>query len=183
MKMKQKKVESGYDVTTIEGLTGHINWLDELRNFTDDIPELTVKQALQKNPHFRAELKRHGISWRLFKDYGFINNNSHYGCGIFIGMGKHNGVYDYKICTLNDVDAENKLTSHKEKTTREKLIELKGQLESIPEYGSVPRYSVEIGKKYAYVCHNNGAFHRGDMMGGGWATFIGRYTADDCDLV
>lgn len=38
----------------------------------------------------------------------------------------------------------------------------------------------EIGRKYVYVCRNNGAFHKGDMSGvGGWATFCHKTTIEE----
>ena len=53
------------------------------------------------------------------------------------------------------------------------------QIESKKEFGDIPAYSVEVGRKYIYVCKNNGQFHRGDMEGvGGYATFVGKYSRD-----
>lgn len=42
-------------------------------------------------------------------------------------------------------------------------------------------YSVIAGRKYFYVCKNNGQAHKGNAPSGsgGWATFIGKYTADE----
>ena len=60
------------------------------------------------------------------------------------------------------------------------IKEIVEKIESANEFGNVPAYSVEAGRKYIYVCRNNGQFHRGNAPnGGGWATFIGKFTADE----
>jgi len=64
---------------------------------------------------------------------------------------------------------------------KEELSVLKEKIEEIKAFGDVPAYSVEIGYKYIYVCRNNGQFHKGDAPSGseGWATFIGKFTAEE----
>lgn len=64
-----------------------------------------------------------------------------------------------------------------------KVKEIAEKIEDIKEFGSIPRYAVECGKKYIYVCKNNGQFTRRDMGDGPWATFIGKFTADEAEKI
>ncbi len=51
---------------------------------------------------------------------------------------------------------------------------LKETVEKINECGD---FVAVAGRKYIYVCRNNGQFHKGDMThGGGWATFVAKVT-------
>ena len=54
-------------------------------------------------------------------------------------------------------------------------------MEGIMDFGIIPRYSVLAGKKYIYVCLNNGVFHTGprEKTIPGDATFIGKFTSDE----
>jgi hypothetical protein len=61
----------------------------------------TAKEALQKCTAFRQELISHNISWQEFIDYGFVNDGDSPFC-LFVGMGKHNSIYDYQICQIDD---------------------------------------------------------------------------------
>lgn len=63
-----------------------------------------------------------------------------------------------------------------------KMKELVDAIERIPQWegGDVPAYAAEAGRKYIYVCLNNGQFHRGDAPqgNGAWATYCGKLTYD-----
>lgn len=175
--MRKQEINK-FDLETIQGLTGNIIHIDSYQ-YEFESTDTEVKKALKKSPAFRAELKRHGISWRLFKDYGFYIDHTPNGGPVFIGMAKYRNTYDYKICNLEN----GLLHSPLEKSYREKLIELKEKIESIRKPGGAQKYVAQIGRKYIEVCLNDGTFHKGNMYGGGWASRVGRYTADDCDLI
>ena len=169
-----RKQESGFDVTTVEGLERHIGWLDSIIN-SDIEPKLNAKKALQKNEAFRAELRRHGIGWRLFQDCGHIRNASAFGNPIYIIMGKHKGAHGYQVCDIKD----GKIISALGETDKQKLHQAAAEWESEMEFGNTPKYSVKVGRKYFYVCKNNGSFHKGDAGHlPGYATFVGRFGAE-----
>lgn len=130
-----------------------------------------IKEALVKIPTFRNELKRHKIKIELFLRCGSVINQSYKSC-MAINMFKYQNSYGYEICKINS----DSLISELEPTTHEKLVGILGRWDEA-------EYSVEIGRKYAYVCRNNGAFHRGDSGHlGGYATFIGKFDING-DLV
>lgn len=126
-----------------------------------------AKAALLKSKAFRDELKRHGIGIRLFCECGRLYQYMQVP-GIRINMSKYNNVYDYRICKIEFGYLESELPL----TDREKL-----QAES--EKWNTEEYSVEVCRKYFYVCRNNGAFHRGDAGHlGGYAAFVGKFNCN-----
>jgi hypothetical protein len=66
---------------------------------------------------------------------------------------------------------------------RQKTInEVKEKIESIMEFGGIPKFVVVKSQKHLYVCRNNGQFHKGDCCNiPGFATFIGKFTADEAE--
>ena len=65
-------------------------------------------------------------------------------------------------------------------TNKMEIKAIMEKIESSKEFGEIPSYSVEAGRKYLYVCKNNGQFHKGNAPhGGGWATFIGKFSVDE----
>ena len=67
------------------------------------------------------------------------------------------------------------------------LEQVKKEIEEIKEFGDIPRYSVELGRKYIYVWLNNGQVPATRNLSklerlsgwGGYATFIGRFTPEE----
>ncbi len=60
-----------------------------------------------------------------------------------------------------------------------KADEKKKMLEIAKEIEADGKYTTKTGRKYIYVCQNNGAIHTGNMEGvGGYAKFIGKFSYD-----
>jgi hypothetical protein len=49
----------------------------------------------------------------------------------------------------------------------------------IIDLNNAGEYSLEKGRKYIYVCKNNGAFTRSKCSLPGYASFIGRFDEED----
>ena len=62
---------------------------------------MKIDKKHQKNNALREALKKHGIGWRDFVRYGYVNVDIKTGESIF-GMGKHRNQYDYYICTIGE---------------------------------------------------------------------------------
>jgi hypothetical protein len=69
------------------------------------------------------------------------------------------------------------------------MTEICEAIESSMAFGEVPEFKTERTRRYIFVCRNNGQFHRGDApIGGGYATFEGRFTKESalkfmCDIL